>query len=170
MRGARRVPGAREARGELRGRVTFAGQPRSGLVPHEVAQLVGLVDARHSLVRGERRVVAEDLVELLDGAAQLVGLGGVWIEALKDVRLMPADLAVDDIVAELRALKAAPLLELPRERVLFAIGDVVIKEAGISPRCRRGAAVLAVEVGVHRGQCVQLRDAHAIRRDRRHAS
>jgi energy-coupling factor transport system ATP-binding protein len=29
--------------GELRGRVTFAGQPLSGLAPHAVAQLVGLV-------------------------------------------------------------------------------------------------------------------------------
>jgi energy-coupling factor transport system ATP-binding protein len=29
--------------GELRGRVTFAGQPLSGLAPHEVAQFVGLV-------------------------------------------------------------------------------------------------------------------------------
>ena len=41
------------------------------------------------------------------GPVVLVGLGGVWIEALKDVRLMPADMAEEDIVVELSRLKAA---------------------------------------------------------------
>jgi len=44
------------------------------------------------------------------GPVVLVGLGGVWIEALKDVRLIPADMAEDDIVVELGRLKAAALL------------------------------------------------------------
>ena len=45
------------------------------------------------------------------GAVVLVGLGGIWIEALKDVRLIPADMALDDIVAELGRLKAAVVLQ-----------------------------------------------------------
>ncbi|MGE4338503.1 MAG: acetate--CoA ligase family protein, partial [Pigmentiphaga sp.] len=45
------------------------------------------------------------------GPVVLVGLGGVWIEALHDVRLLPPDLAVEDIVIELGKLKAAPLLK-----------------------------------------------------------
>ena len=44
------------------------------------------------------------------GAVLLVGLGGIWIEALKDVRLIPADLPEDAIVAELMQLKAASVL------------------------------------------------------------
>lgn len=44
------------------------------------------------------------------GAVLLVGLGGIWIEALKDVRLIPADLPEDAIVAELKQLKAASVL------------------------------------------------------------
>ncbi len=44
------------------------------------------------------------------GAVLLVGLGGIWIEALKDVRLIPADLPEDAIVAELGRLKAAAVL------------------------------------------------------------
>ncbi|MBL8303903.1 MAG: acetate--CoA ligase family protein, partial [Ideonella sp.] len=44
------------------------------------------------------------------GPVLLVGLGGVWIEALKDVRLLAADLAEADIVAELQRLAAAPVL------------------------------------------------------------
>ena len=45
------------------------------------------------------------------GPVVLVGLGGVWIEALKDVRLIPADMAEADIVVELGRLKAASLLK-----------------------------------------------------------
>lgn len=43
------------------------------------------------------------------GVVMLVGLGGVWIEALKDVRLMPPDLDEGEIVRELKQLKGAAL-------------------------------------------------------------
>jgi acyl-CoA synthetase (NDP forming) len=44
------------------------------------------------------------------GVVTLVGVGGIWTEALKDFRLVPAGLAEPDIVDELGALRAAPLL------------------------------------------------------------
>ena len=44
------------------------------------------------------------------GPILMVGLGGVWIEALGDVRLLPPDLPEDAIVEELLRLKAARLL------------------------------------------------------------
>ncbi len=44
------------------------------------------------------------------GPILMVGLGGVWIEALGDVRLLPPDLPQDAIVEELHRLKAAKLL------------------------------------------------------------
>jgi acyl-CoA synthetase (NDP forming) len=40
----------------------------------------------------------------------LVGLGGIMVEALGDVRLIPADLGEAGIIAELQKLKAAKLL------------------------------------------------------------
>jgi acyl-CoA synthetase (NDP forming) len=45
------------------------------------------------------------------GPVLLVGLGGVWTEALDDVRLMPADLSGDRVVAEIGRLKGARLLQ-----------------------------------------------------------
>lgn len=57
-------------------------------------------------------------VELIVGARRdpawgpvvLVGLGGIWTEALDDVRLMPADLTQEQIVAEIGRLKGARVL------------------------------------------------------------
>jgi acyl-CoA synthetase (NDP forming) len=44
------------------------------------------------------------------GPVVLAGLGGIWVEALGDVRLLPADMAEADIVAELYKLRSAKLL------------------------------------------------------------
>jgi len=45
------------------------------------------------------------------GPVLMAGLGGLWVEALHDVRLMPPDLSHAAIMAELGKLKAAGLLE-----------------------------------------------------------
>jgi len=45
------------------------------------------------------------------GPVLMVGLGGIWTEALDDVRLMPADTPHDGIMAELYQLKGARLLD-----------------------------------------------------------
>jgi len=44
------------------------------------------------------------------GPVLLVGLGGIWIEAIGDVRLMPCDLAEEDIAEEIGKLRSAKLL------------------------------------------------------------
>ncbi len=44
------------------------------------------------------------------GAVLLLGLGGIWVEALGDVRLLPADASEDWIRAEIMKLKTAKLL------------------------------------------------------------
>jgi hypothetical protein len=64
------------------------------------------------------------------GAVVLVGLGGIWIEALKDVRLLPADMSVDDIAVELQRLKAATVLKGIRGAQavdIYAIASAVAK-------------------------------------------
>ncbi|WP_309083557.1 acetate--CoA ligase family protein [Chelativorans sp.] len=64
------------------------------------------------------------------GPVVLVGLGGVWIEALADVRLLPADISRKRAIAEIGKLKAATLLgpfRGQKARDLEAIADVVVK-------------------------------------------
>ena len=45
------------------------------------------------------------------GPVLMVGLGGIWVEALGDVRLLGADLPLPGIVARLQSLKGARLLQ-----------------------------------------------------------
>jgi acyl-CoA synthetase (NDP forming) len=64
------------------------------------------------------------------GPVVLVGLGGVWIEALADARLLPADISRARAIAEIGKLKAAKLLGPFRgqpTRDVAAIADVVVK-------------------------------------------
>jgi acyl-CoA synthetase (NDP forming) len=81
-------------------------------------------------------------VELIVGARRdpqwgpvlMVGLGGIWTEALDDVRLMPANVSRDGIVAELDRLKGARLLRGFRgsEPVnIRAIADAVLCVAAL---------------------------------------
>jgi acyl-CoA synthetase (NDP forming) len=44
------------------------------------------------------------------GPVMLVGLGGIWAEALSDVRILPVGLDEAEIVQEIRALRGAKLL------------------------------------------------------------
>lgn len=94
------------------------------------------------------------------GPVVLVGLGGIWIEALKDVRLMPPDLAPEDIVNELHQLKAAPVLHGLRgappvdlaavARVVAAVGaqlvaNPAIVEVDINPLVATSDGVVALD-------------------------
>ena len=65
------------------------------------------------------------------GPILAVGLGGVWAEALADVRLLPADAGLDEIVVELDRLNGAALLRAWR---------------GSPPRDVRALAALAVQI------------------------
>jgi len=62
------------------------------------------------------------------GPVVLVGLGGIWVEALGDVRLLPPDLDDKSIVAELDKLRSAKLLRGFRGAPALAI-DAVARTA-----------------------------------------
>mgnify|MGYP006283599565 CR=1 FL=1 len=80
------------------------------------------------------------------GPVVLVGLGGIWIEALKDVRLIPADLATEDIVVELGRLKASAVLQGIRGSAgvdLHAIARVV---SAIGQQMRANPSILEIDI------------------------
>lgn len=112
--------------------------------------------------------MAERGLELIVGARRdpdwgpvvLVGLGGVWTEALGDVRLMPADLSRDRMAAEIGRLKGARLLRGLRDAPpvdVAAIADVAarvgalmrarteIAEIDINPLVAYPTGVLALD-------------------------
>lgn len=80
------------------------------------------------------------------GPVVLVGLGGIWIEVLKDVRLVAADLAEADVVDELKKLKAAAVLDGVRGEPgvdLQAIARVVVQ---IGAQMRANPALAEIDV------------------------
>jgi acyl-CoA synthetase (NDP forming) len=96
------------------------------------------------------------------GPVVMVGLGGVWIEALHDVRLLPPDLPADAVIAEIGRLKGAAVLRGLRgappadmealARVVTQIGGLMrareeIMEIDINPLSvlPRGEGVLALD-------------------------
>ena len=75
-----------------------------------------------------------------------VGLGGIWIEAIADIRLFAADLDRDGIVAELQSLKGATLLAGHRGAPpadLEAIADCVLRLGAL---LRSDPRITAVEI------------------------
>jgi len=80
------------------------------------------------------------------GPVVLVGLGGVWIEALKDVRLLPADVSHEQAMAEIGKLKASKLLDAFRgqpARDVSAIAEVVVK---IGAMMRANPEIIEIDI------------------------
>ena len=107
-------------------------------------------------------------VELIVGARRdpewgpivLVGLGGIWTEAIGDVRLMPGDLSHEQIVAEINKLKGArvfaglrgaPPTHIPAVAdVIARIGALMrarpeIREIDVNPLMAYSRGVLALD-------------------------
>jgi acetate---CoA ligase (ADP-forming) len=82
--------------------------------------------------------MADPGIEMIVGARRdpewgpivVVGLGGIWTEALDDVRLMPADLPREQVVAEIDRLKGSRLLRGLRGAPIAdieALADAVVR-------------------------------------------
>jgi acyl-CoA synthetase (NDP forming) len=94
------------------------------------------------------------------GPIVMVGLGGVWTEALDDIRLMPADLSSEQIIAEIGQLKGSRLLHGLRglkAADIEALADAVVRigalmrardeitEIDINPLMVYGKGVMALD-------------------------
>ncbi|HEU0201323.1 MAG TPA: acetate--CoA ligase family protein [Burkholderiaceae bacterium] len=80
------------------------------------------------------------------GPVVMVGLGGVWIEALKDVRLIPADMAEADIVVELGRLKAASLLKGVRGAPAVDVQAVARVVALVGAQMRANPQIAEIDI------------------------
>jgi acetate---CoA ligase (ADP-forming) len=80
------------------------------------------------------------------GPILMVGLGGVWIEALGDVRLLPPDLPEDAIVEELHRLKAAKLLSDFRGRGRVDVGAVARAVARLGQLMLTRSEIMEIDV------------------------
>ena len=68
------------------------------------------------------------------GAVVMVGLGGVWVEALDDVRLLAPDATPEEIVGEIARLRGAQLLQGARNTEpadVAALADIVANVAAL---------------------------------------
>jgi acetate---CoA ligase (ADP-forming) len=80
------------------------------------------------------------------GPVVMVGLGGVWIEALKDVRLMAADLAQPDIVVELGRLKAAAVLQGTRGAAGVSLAAIARVVALVGAQMRANPEITEIDI------------------------
>jgi acyl-CoA synthetase (NDP forming) len=80
------------------------------------------------------------------GPIVAVGLGGIFAEALRDIRLMPADLAVADIRGVLRKLKGAALLGPFRGRPARDLDAVAAAVATLGAFMRAHPEVSEVDI------------------------
>ncbi len=80
------------------------------------------------------------------GPVVLVGLGGIWIEALKDVRLIPADMAEQDIEVELGRLKAASVLQGIRGATAVDLQAIARVVALVGAQMRANPAITEIDI------------------------
>jgi acyl-CoA synthetase (NDP forming) len=80
------------------------------------------------------------------GPVVLVGLGGIWIEALKDVRLIPADMAEEDIVVELTRLKAAVVLQGIRGAAAVDVPAIARVVAQVGAQMRANPNITEIDI------------------------
>ncbi len=102
------------------------------------ARFDGVIAARRA--RGGRELALGARLDPQFGPLVLIGDGGIYLEALKDYRLLLAPCAEDEVLAKLAELRIAPLLgalrgQPPRDvhalaRMAVKLGDALIAWAG----------------------------------------
>ena len=80
------------------------------------------------------------------GPVVMAGLGGIWIEALRDVRLMACDLDERAIIAELGRLRGAALLSGMRGSAAVDIAAVARVIARIGALMRARPEILEIDI------------------------
>jgi acetate---CoA ligase (ADP-forming) len=80
------------------------------------------------------------------GPIVMLGLGGIWVEALGDVRLMAPDLTEDEIIEELAKLKTAKLLQGFRHSPPLDVKAVAAGAAALAGLMRARPDIIEIDV------------------------
>jgi acetate---CoA ligase (ADP-forming) len=80
------------------------------------------------------------------GPIVILGLGGIWVEALGDVRLMAPDLTDDEIIEELGKLKTAKLLQGFRNSPPLDVKAVAAAAAALGGLMRARPDIIEIDV------------------------
>jgi acetate---CoA ligase (ADP-forming) len=80
------------------------------------------------------------------GPVVLIGLGGIWVEALGDVRMMPPDLTEDEIIEELGKLKTAKLLHGFRNTPAADVKAAAATAAAVGRLMRAHPEIVEIDV------------------------
>ena len=80
------------------------------------------------------------------GPVLLVGLGGVWIEALKDVRILPPGATEEQIFSSLRSLRGRPLLDGIRGSAAVNLHSVSVAVQAVGDLMRDDPSILEIDV------------------------
>jgi acyl-CoA synthetase (NDP forming) len=80
------------------------------------------------------------------GPIVMLGLGGIWVEALGDVRLMAPDLTEDEIIEELGKLKTAKLLQGFRNSPPVDVKAVAAGAAALGGLMRARPDIIEIDV------------------------
>jgi succinyl-CoA synthetase beta subunit len=80
------------------------------------------------------------------GAVLLVGLGGIWVEALGDVKVLPVDATEAEVLAALRGLRSAKLLDGFRGAPAVDVGAVARIVTGIGRLMRTMPEIVEIDV------------------------
>jgi succinyl-CoA synthetase beta subunit len=80
------------------------------------------------------------------GPIVMLGLGGIWVEALGDVRLMAPDLTEGEIIEELGKLKTAKLLQGFRNSPPLDVKAVAAAAAAIGGLMRARPDIIEIDV------------------------
>jgi acyl-CoA synthetase (NDP forming) len=80
------------------------------------------------------------------GPVVLFGLGGIWIEALKDVRLIPADLPIQLVLQEIDRLKARDLLDEFRGAAAIDKAELAKAICSVGALLRRYRDIVEIDI------------------------
>ena len=80
------------------------------------------------------------------GAVLMLGMGGIWVETLHDVQLLPADADEETIVAALKKLRGAPLLMGSRGSKRVDLSAIARIAAGLADFLLRAPEVSEIEI------------------------